>query len=164
MRTTRFRLCYVTNLLGCIAVLLIGAAVARAVDDDAAGAAQKDLAQLEGEWQLVSGVADGFQIPAEMARNFKRVCKDGEVTVTNGEQLVMRAKITVDPTKTPKTIDFQIVDGPTKGKTQLGIYELNGDELKSCFAAPDGARPTEFASKAGDRFTSTVWKRKPAKG
>ena len=96
-------------------------------------------------------------------RDFKRVCKGDELTVTNGEQLVMRAKITLDPTKTPKTIDYKVIDGPTKGTTQHGIYELTGDELKSCFGAPDAERPTDFDSKSGDQRTSTVWKRKPAK-
>jgi uncharacterized protein (TIGR03067 family) len=137
------------------------AALAAPAADDAQ--APKDLAQLQGEWQMVSGVANGFAIPEEMTRNFKRVCKDDELTVTNGDQLIMRAKITLDPTKTPKTIDFKVIDGPTKGKTQLGIYELTGDQLKSCFAAPDDPRPTDFDSKSGQERTSTVWKRKPAK-
>ena len=160
MRRARSRTSHPAALLCYAIAMLIAGAFALAADD---AAAQKDLAQLAGEWQMVSGVADGFSIPDEMARNFKRACKDGEVTVTNGPQLVMRAKITVDPTKTPKTIDFQIIDGPTKGKTQLGIYELKDDQLKSCFGAPDAARPTDFASKPGDAWTLTVWKRKPAK-
>ena len=74
----------------------------------------------------------------------------------------MKAKITIDPTKKPKTIDYQVIDGPTKGKKHLGIYELAGDTLKSCFGAPGAERPTDFTSKPGDKHTATVWKRAKA--
>ena len=55
-----------------------------------------------------------------------------------------------------------MVEGPTKGQTHLGIYEIDGDTFKSCFAAPGEKRPVLFESKAGDKQTSTVWKRKSA--
>ena len=71
----------------------------------------------------------------------------------------MKAKITIDPSKKPKTIDYQMTDGFTKGKTQLGIYEVDGDTFKSCFGKPGTERPTEFTSKPGDGRTLSVWKR-----
>src|SRR5258705_8120867 len=83
-------------------------------------AAPNDLAQLQGEWAMASGAADGFEIPAAMLPNMKRVCRGNELTVMNGEQLIMKSLIALDPTKTPKTIDYQVIDGPTKGKTLLG--------------------------------------------
>ena len=52
-----------------------------------------------------------------------------------------------------------MIDGPNKGKRQLGIYEVEGDTLRSCFAAPDAERPRDFTSQPGDMRTSTVWKR-----
>jgi uncharacterized protein (TIGR03067 family) len=122
-------------------------------------AIKKDLAQLQGEWAMVSGTADGFPIPDDMLPNSKRVCKGDELTATVGGQLVMKAKITIDPTQKPKTIDYQVIDGPTKGKKHLGIYEVDGDTMKSCFGAPGAERPTDFTSKQGDKRTSTVWKR-----
>ena len=33
-----------------------------------------DLARLQGEWSMVSGVADGFPVPAAMLANSKRTC------------------------------------------------------------------------------------------
>jgi uncharacterized protein (TIGR03067 family) len=118
-----------------------------------------DLASLQGEWSMTTGALDGADLPEAMARQFKRVCQADEVTVTNGSQVVMKAKITLDPTKTPKTIDYEVLDGPTKGKKHLGIYELDGDTFKSCFAAPDTERPTEFSTKTGDRRAYSIWKR-----
>jgi uncharacterized protein (TIGR03067 family) len=121
-------------------------------------AVKKDLAKLQGEWSMQSATADGFELPEAMRSGFKRICKDNELTVKNGDQLVMRAKITIDPSKSPKTIDYDVVEGPTKGKKHLGIYEFDGKTLKSCFGAPDMERPTDFASKPGDKRTLSVWK------
>jgi uncharacterized protein (TIGR03067 family) len=122
-------------------------------------AVKKDLAALQGEWSMVSGSADGMVLPDEMREQAKRVCKGDELTVTIGPQLLMKAKITIDPSKTPKTINYEVIDGPAKGKKHLGIYELEGDTMKSCFAAPDEPRPKEFAGKAGEKRTVSVWKR-----
>ncbi len=69
------------------------------------------------------------------------------------------SKYTVDPTKKPKAIDYTMTEGTTKGKTHLGIYEVNGDMVKFCFAAPDQDRPTEFTAKEGSGWTLSVWKR-----
>jgi len=141
---------------------LIAAAISFAHAEESQ-AVTNDLAQLQGEWSMVSGTADGYPIPDEMLPNSKRVCKGDELTATVGGQLVMKAKITIDPSKTPKTIDYDVIDGPTKGKKHLGIYEVDGDTMKSCFGAPGAARPTDFTSKQGDKNTATVWKRvKPA--
>jgi len=123
-------------------------------------AIKKDIAQLQGEWSMVSGSADGNAMPDAMRETAKRICKGDETTVTIGEQLFMKAKFTIDPSRRPKTIDYQMIDGPTKGKKQLGIYELEGDTVKFCFGSPGSERPTDFTSKQGDGRTLSVWKRK----
>jgi len=56
-----------------------------------------------------------------------------------------------------------MIEGATKGKTQLGIYELDGDKVKFCFAAPGKDRPTEFTADAGSLQTLSVWKRNDGK-
>jgi hypothetical protein len=43
------------------------------------------------------------------------------------------------------------------GKTQHGIWVLEGNRLTTCFGAPGQPRPTEFASVPGDGRTLTVW-------
>jgi len=72
---------------------------------------------------------------------------------------VMKAKFKIDPIKKPKTIDYTVTDGPEKGKTVLGIYELDGDTVKFCFSAPDKERPSEFTAKEGSGRTLSLWKR-----
>ena len=126
-------------------------------------AVKKDLAQLHGEWSMVSGSADGQPMPDLLLKQMKRVCKGDEATITMGGQIYIKAKITIDPSKKPKTIDYQMTDGFTKGKKQLGIYEVEGESFKSCFGKPGAERPTDFTSQPGDGRTLSVWKReKPA--
>jgi uncharacterized protein (TIGR03067 family) len=126
-------------------------------------AIKKDMAQLQGEWSMVSGSADGHPVPESMLKQMKRVCKGDETTTTSAGSLFFKAKITIDPSKKPKTIDYQMTDGFTKGQKQLGIYEVEGDTFRSCFGKPGAERPTDFTSKPGDGRTLSVWKRnKPA--
>jgi uncharacterized protein (TIGR03067 family) len=120
---------------------------------------KKDLTQLQGEWSMVSGSADGQIIPEQMLKQMKRVCKGDETTTTMAGQVYFKAKITINSSKTPKTIDYQMTEGVTKGKMQLGIYELDGETFKSCFGKPGAERPTDFTSKPGDGRTVSVWKR-----
>jgi hypothetical protein len=53
-------------------------------------------------------------------------------------------------------------DGETRTIKVLGIYELDGDTMKTCLAAPGKERPTEFSSKEGSGRMSYVWKREKA--
>ena len=126
--------------------------------DAAAETLKKELALLDGEWTMVSVTADGQAIPEAIAKTGKRVAKGGETTVTIAGQLVMKAIYTIDPTKKPKTIDYTMTDGPTKGLKQYGIYEIDGETVRVCFAAPGKDRPSEFTSKPGDGHTLTAWK------
>ena len=139
-----------------VAVIAVLAVVCAAAAEDTV---KKEMAQLEGEWSMQSGEADGASMPKEMVSTGKRVAKDGVTTITIGGQVYMKAKFSIDPTKKPKAIDYTMTEGPTKGKTHLGIYELDGDTLKFCFAAPGKERPTEFTAKEGSERTLSVWKR-----
>jgi len=127
-------------------------------------AVKKDMGALQGEWSMVSGSADGQPMPDEMRTQMKRVCKGDEATVTMGPRVFLKAKFTIDPSKKPKTIDYQMIEGVTKGNTQVGIYEVDGDTFRSCFSAPGDPRPADFTSKFGDRRTVSVWQRQKRAG
>jgi len=122
-------------------------------------AAKKDREQLQGEWSMVNGGGGGQIVKGAAMGSSKRVCKGDETTVIVGSQLLMKAKFTLDPSTKPKSIDYQVTGGPNAGKSQLGIYELEGDTVKFCFAAPGKARPADFTTSPGDGRTSSVWKR-----
>lgn len=120
---------------------------------------KKERSRLEGEWAMVSGEIDGQPMPDAFVKTGKRVAKGNETTVTIGGNVFMKATYTIDPSKKPKTIDYTMTEGLSKGKKQLGIYELDGDTIRFCFASPGKDRPTEFSAKPGAGNTLSVWKR-----
>src|SRR5258708_20508037 len=125
--------------------LLIGLtawAVAFASAEDKEGI--KDKAKLQGEWLMVSGERDGQPFADEFRKGFKRVAKGDETTVTMGDQLFLKAKFTLDPSKKPKTIDYSVTGGAYAGTRQLGIYELEDDTRHFCFSLPTTALPHTF--------------------
>jgi len=120
--------------------------------------APKDLKKVEGTWVLVSGEDDGKKLSGESLKNArltfegdKHTVKVGDTTFTGTHKL--------DSTKKPKTIDISDTDGPFKGKTVLGIYELDGNEFRLCYAPPGKDRPKDFSAKAGTGNRFHVWKR-----
>lgn len=127
--------------------------------DKPSDAAKKDLDTMQGEWSMVSGMRDGQDIPEDFVKTGKRVCKGDETTVSFNDQVFMKAKITLDPGKKPKTADYKILEGNNKDKVVPGIYEIDGDTIKFCFSAPDKDRPTDFSAKEGSGRTVSVWKR-----
>jgi len=120
---------------------------------------KKDLELLQGEWSMVSGEIDGQALPADSVKTAKRVSKDNETTVTINGQVFMKAKYTIDDTKKPKAIDYDVTEGVTKGQKQLGIYEIGQDTVRFCFSIPGKDRPTDFTTAQGSGRTLSVWKR-----
>jgi len=122
-------------------------------------AAKQEMTRLEGTWSMVSGQANGVAMPEELVRGGKRAAKDGETIITIGGQVYFKARFRIDPSQKPGAIDYTMTEGPTKGKTHLGIYELDGDTVTFCFAAPGQQRPKELTAPAGSQRTLSVWKR-----
>jgi uncharacterized protein (TIGR03067 family) len=140
-----------------LAAIVVGLTlVAGAAPDDAV---KKDLAQLQGEWSMVSFEIDGKASPPEDVKKGRRTCRGNETTLTSDGQLLIKAKFTLDPAKKPKAIDYQSLDGVWNGMSLLGIYEVEGDTLKFCVAEPGVDRPKEFSAKQGSRQILVVWKR-----
>ena len=122
-------------------MLALGFATAadKVKDDDAV---KKEMKLLEGEWSMASGMRDGTAIPEDQVKTITRTFKDNETVVLIDGKAGMKAKITIDPAKKVKTIDYEVTEGGNEGKKILGIYELDGDKLKICIAiakvwAPD---------------------------
>lgn len=59
----------------------------------------------------------------------------------------------------PPTIDLQPSGSPDK---RLGIYSLEGNQLKLCIAEPGTARPEQFQTRQGQQAWLIVYRRVPA--
>jgi uncharacterized protein (TIGR03067 family) len=143
-----------------------GAAVAAAATEGASFADTRfdPAPELEGEWSMLSGVLNGDPFDKSLMRVARRVVETtsqgSETSVFFGPQLYAKARLKVDRSKSPATMDYYNTQGTNAGKIQRGIYELDGATLKLCLGAPEGDRPAEFASKPGDGRTFVVWNRK----
>ncbi len=118
----------------------------------------EELAKFQGVWKVVSHIENDTKYLAVQIDKMPTIFFDGaNYTWSDGK---LSGKIVkLDPTKTPKTVDYEYTDGRGKIRTNLGIYEIEGDTLKDCFAPPGEERPKEFVAKAGSNHTLMTYKR-----
>src|SRR5215207_2546579 len=131
-------------IFGLLALAPVGAAP-KGKDDP------KDAVKaFEGAWKFVSWEQNANELPQEFLDAAKWTVKDGKYTFSAGEQ-TEEGTIKVDAEKKPATLDFEITAGMDKGKTQVGIYKIEKEQITICLARPgEKDRPTEF-SGAGDK-------------
>lgn len=110
-----------------------------------------------GTWLVESMLSNG-KPPRVPINGMSYKFADGKMTlrVPQGERY---QTYKTDASEKPAAIDLTAQDGPAKGKTVKGIYEVKGDEMKMCFAAPDADRPKEFVSKEGSNTVLLTLKR-----
>ena len=95
---------------------------------------------IKGIWATVSVTAGGVKQPDDPTGGPSLTAYDGTNYVQRkGLDVIEEGSYLVDPTKNPATIDFLVTKGPDAGKTQLGIYKLDGSTLKN-WLRPGGPR------------------------
>jgi uncharacterized protein (TIGR03067 family) len=109
--------------------------------------------ELAGEWKPTTLVRDGDALPPSMLKYGVRTATADEVTVKFGPQVILKARYSVDRSKSPMAMDYVLSDG----NRQAGIWKFEDGRLTTCFGAPGSARPTEFVSAKGDGRTLAVW-------
>ncbi len=134
--------------------------VLSAVGFVAADDAKKDDAELlKGKWKAVSISMGGEPQPDEVVKDFKMNFDGKEYKNTMGD-MVEEGSYTIDASKSPKTIDFDIKKGPDKDKKQLGLYKIENDKV-TIVAKPAGAtdRPTSLTVEKGSDLLELVLER-----
>jgi uncharacterized protein (TIGR03067 family) len=111
--------------------------------------------ELAGEWSMVSSIMSGKPLETEWVKMGKRIATASGMQVKIGPQTVLQTDYAVDRSKSPMQMNYRLHNG----RMQAGIWELDGAQLKTCFASPGQPRPAEFASVTGDGRTFTVWTR-----
>jgi uncharacterized protein (TIGR03067 family) len=106
----------------------------------AAAGDKTELKKFTGTWQAESVTVDGKDWDADAVKAVKLVVAGEKYSFTTATETV-KGTHRLEGSKTPKEIDATRTTGALKGKTLKGIYELNDDTFKVCFAAPGKDRP-----------------------
>jgi uncharacterized protein (TIGR03067 family) len=106
-----------------------------------------DFKKLQGTWALVSVEPVAKKLSQEDLDRIKFIFKDTSLTITglipkdsDPKKYKGVESFKIDPSKKPKEIDLKLTDGDVR----LGLYELDGDNLKICFGI-ERMRPTKVA-------------------
>jgi uncharacterized protein (TIGR03067 family) len=117
-----------------------------------------DDQKIEGTWRMVRGEEDGKSLPAEVVHSARLKIEGDKHTVRVGDATLVGTH-RLEPNEKPKIIETMDTEGPFKGETLHGIYQLRGNEFTVCFAAPGKERPTKFTTKSGTGHLLHVWRR-----
>jgi uncharacterized protein (TIGR03067 family) len=122
----------------------------------------KDKDSILGTWQVTEAIREGTKVSARQLEGAAMAFRNGRCyIVEKGRKEMDAGPLTIDPSKSPRTIDLRIPIGPGGPRTWRGIYELKGDALKIALGDPQkGNRPTTFVSQAGNKTFLIVLKRK----
>jgi uncharacterized protein (TIGR03067 family) len=122
-------------------------------------AVKKEQKKLQGVWKVVE-MSGGDKRDAEKDKSIRVKFKGNKLTIKMGDKFLGTATYTVDPTKSPATMDVTIEkDG--KQETILAIYEVKGNTMRFCHHDGEAAgtsRPKTF--EATPTTVLTVLKRK----
>ena len=121
-------------------------------------AIEEELKRFKATWRFVDIEAEGQKVPEKAFKRDTLVLKGNQFTSYVAGRVV-HGLFKINPLAKPKTIDIIFTEGPGKGHSQKGIYELDGDTQKICIAMPDQPRPTEFASKPASGHILEILKR-----
>ena len=111
---------------------------------------KRDRQRIEGTWTVVALETNGNKAGDEDARKLKVVIgADGSWNLNVDGREVAQGTSSLDPTKSPKIIDFMTVVGDDARRQSLGIYEFSDTFLKFCVAPSGRGRPGDFASLPG---------------
>jgi uncharacterized protein (TIGR03067 family) len=138
-------------------------------------AAEAELKQMEGKWQIASreGTGDDDDMKPDQDLMIYFVIENGilreELKGTDGKpEIQSRRKLVLMPAKTPKAVDLIYVDengkemkervtkknfrGKKKASTttpkDVGVYKLEGNKLEMCISTDEKNRPTDFTAPA----------------
>ena len=142
----------------CYSLLILPALFSMATGAPADDATKKELQLLQGTWRAVSVVGvDAEPMPDEDLRVTKLVIEGNHFSLTT-KMLVIFGTFTIDPTKTPKTIDVTLATAENPEQRMLGVYQIDGNSRKSCFALVGEPRPKDLAPSSKG-FLRFEWKR-----
>ena len=116
------------------------------------------LRRLEGEWVPIELTMDGKPMPVEWLAFGLRTMTNNEVKVVFGGQTMVHAKVRLDESTVPASVDYLNMKKGSPGVVSRGIVAWRGDEVIFATAAPGEPRPSDFTPP--QRGTFSRWTRR----
>jgi len=122
----------------------------------AAAAPKTDLERFQGTWYLIAAVEDGNVLPEDKVKQETIVFKGDTFRFPGSADATSKAgTFKLDENKTPKEIDSISTDKIV----MLGIYRMDDNGYKVCFAPAGKPRPTDIRSEPGSGYILQSWGR-----
>jgi uncharacterized protein (TIGR03067 family) len=131
-----------------VGVCLAGVLFLPVVSGAEGQASPKEAKNLDGTWEVLTLVSNGNQVKEELTETRTVVIK-GNRLIADSKEL---ATISLDADRKPGAIEIVMTAGPVRGQVQKGVYKLEGDILKLCFADLEATAKAMFREydKNGD--------------
>ena len=107
-----------------------------------------ELERLQGNWNIIFLEVEGMT-PAPNVYAGSTIEVKGNRFTTRAMGAVYSGTLELDAEKVPNEFRMKFTEGPEKGNTNNGIYELEGDRWRFCVNMKGGPAPTEFATSPG---------------
>lgn len=104
-------------------------------------ATKNDLQLFQGSWQPVFIRNPEGKVASDEELKSVRLVVKGNVFALTTKEMSISGTFAIDPSKTPKAIEFVLTNGKSPDEKFLGVYEIRGDRRLSCFALPKQDRP-----------------------
>jgi len=108
----------------------------------------EELGKLQGTWSIIFLEVDGLT-PAPNVYAGSTIVVEGSRFTTRAMGAVYAGTIELNADVVPNQFRMKFTEGPEKGNTNNGIYELEGDRWRICLNIKGGPAPTEFATSPG---------------
>jgi uncharacterized protein (TIGR03067 family) len=141
------------------AAALIGLAAALSAGRLAADLRGSDSRRLQGAWTLAYAQTGGAQLSGSAGTGMGLSVRGNLYSIGPNSASAAAGQFSVNPGRYPRQINLTLMSGPQAGQTYRGIYEINGDVQRVCFASPGQPRPTSFTPLSGSGQTLYVWQR-----
>jgi uncharacterized protein (TIGR03067 family) len=118
--------------------------------------AKAEIKKLQGVWRPMKLERGGKVVRDAFLPGARFVVDGAALRLKVGDKTLQELRLTLDPSQEPAAVDLTAASGPTRGKTALGIYRLEGERLTLCWPlADDSRRPTTFRGK-GDKDVAVL--------
>jgi len=154
------------NALVAVLLFLVPTADTKDKEKELSAEAKKEVKKIEGKWKAVKAMVDGKEEAPEGGEELIVEFVGNKMIVNQGPAERGKVELEIaalDPTTTPKCIDFKSLSerpGLQKGTVIEGIYKLDGDTLVIALNPLGGSdRPDKFESPKDSKFIVITFER-----